>query len=305
MTTDPAMNIDDVIRDFAQAGSDLPRASMQWALENWDVAAPRFIELLDRCARGADRTESTKSALFFIIHLLGEMRETEAFEPLCRLLEDAENSESVLGDGITENLGGVLINSYNGDSGTLKKVIESTTADEFTRAEALGALAYLTRAGRMTDDEMRAYLMRLRAEMQPQEPCFIWSAWALSAANLGYRDYAGEVEELIRLGFISTTIMNLEDFKVQLRRTLDDPEGMAGFEYDRVKPFTDTIGTLSTWYGFSEQFKLDQARLAARQEEEPEPLLFGDPYVNPFRHVGRNDPCPCGSGKKYKKCCLQ
>lgn len=23
-----------------------------------------------------------------------------------------------------------------------------------------------------------------------------------------------------------------------------------------------------------------------------------------FRHVGRNDPCPCGSKKKYKKCCL-
>src|SRR5207249_234995 len=21
--------------------------------------------------------------------------------------------------------------------------------------------------------------------------------------------------------------------------------------------------------------------------------------------VGRNDPCPCGSGKKYKKCCLE
>jgi len=25
---------------------------------------------------------------------------------------------------------------------------------------------------------------------------------------------------------------------------------------------------------------------------------------NPFRDVGRNDPCPCGSGKKFKKCCL-
>lgn len=23
-----------------------------------------------------------------------------------------------------------------------------------------------------------------------------------------------------------------------------------------------------------------------------------------FRDVGRNDPCPCGSGNKYKKCCL-
>jgi uncharacterized protein YecA (UPF0149 family) len=20
-------------------------------------------------------------------------------------------------------------------------------------------------------------------------------------------------------------------------------------------------------------------------------------------HVGRNDPCPCGSGRKFKKCC--
>jgi len=22
------------------------------------------------------------------------------------------------------------------------------------------------------------------------------------------------------------------------------------------------------------------------------------------KHIGRNDPCPCGSGKKYKKCCF-
>jgi uncharacterized protein len=33
------------------------------------------------------------------------------------------------------------------------------------------------------------------------------------------------------------------------------------------------------------------------------------PSAEPFRHsaarIGRNDPCPCGSGKKYKKCCLQ
>ena len=25
---------------------------------------------------------------------------------------------------------------------------------------------------------------------------------------------------------------------------------------------------------------------------------------HPGPKVGRNDPCPCGSGKKYKKCCL-
>ena len=29
-----------------------------------------------------------------------------------------------------------------------------------------------------------------------------------------------------------------------------------------------------------------------------------EPVRNPWRHVGRNDPCPCGSGKKAQKCCL-
>ena len=27
------------------------------------------------------------------------------------------------------------------------------------------------------------------------------------------------------------------------------------------------------------------------------------PFVRENPKIGRNDPCPCGSGKKYKKCC--
>jgi uncharacterized protein YecA (UPF0149 family) len=30
-----------------------------------------------------------------------------------------------------------------------------------------------------------------------------------------------------------------------------------------------------------------------------------EPYEDTGPDVGRNDPCPCGSGKKYKKCCLR
>lgn len=29
------------------------------------------------------------------------------------------------------------------------------------------------------------------------------------------------------------------------------------------------------------------------------------PFVNPGSKLGRNDPCPCGSGEKYKKCCMR
>lgn len=30
----------------------------------------------------------------------------------------------------------------------------------------------------------------------------------------------------------------------------------------------------------------------------------GETYTRPGSKLGRNDPCPCGSGKKYKKCCM-
>jgi len=32
-------------------------------------------------------------------------------------------------------------------------------------------------------------------------------------------------------------------------------------------------------------------------------VVTGEPVVRSEPKVGRNDPCPCGSGKKYKKCC--
>ncbi|MBQ9694362.1 MAG: YchJ family protein [Kiritimatiellae bacterium] len=32
-------------------------------------------------------------------------------------------------------------------------------------------------------------------------------------------------------------------------------------------------------------------------------LVKPEPIVRDTPKIGRNDPCPCGSGKKYKKCC--
>ena len=41
-------------------------------------------------------------------------------------------------------------------------------------------------------------------------------------------------------------------------------------------------------------------------EPHDEDDLFSNlPYLREAPKTGRNEPCPCGSGKKYKKCCLQ
>jgi len=43
------------------------------------------------------------------------------------------------------------------------------------------------------------------------------------------------------------------------------------------------------------------------EASEGDPSMLGMKKVETFRRseprIGRNDPCPCGSGKKYKKCC--
>jgi preprotein translocase subunit SecA len=60
-------------------------------------------------------------------------------------------------------------------------------------------------------------------------------------------------------------------------------------------------------------FRIQVARpdeIAAREKASQDKLTFshgGESAREPVRRaqkkVGRNQPCPCGSGKKYKKCC--
>jgi uncharacterized protein len=47
---------------------------------------------------------------------------------------------------------------------------------------------------------------------------------------------------------------------------------------------------------------LNAWRLANYTPPQGEDLIPPPPFAS-TRKVGRNDPCPCGSGKKYKKCC--
>ncbi len=55
---------------------------------------------------------------------------------------------------------------------------------------------------------------------------------------------------------------------------------------DRVKP--------------PELVTVDQAIDITRHKRKGQYL----PFVKSKASTGRNQPCPCGSGKKYKKCCL-
>ena len=108
----------------------------------------------------------------------------------------------------------------------------------------------------------------------------------------------------------------LDDVEDQMWANEDTPEPMSVKEHQRRQDDLDDLSIERQTcvdlidHGFEDigagkSFLLaEAARLAHR---------FGDPdgYFRPapqlpqrVAKIGRNDPCPCGSGKKYKRCCL-
>jgi uncharacterized protein YecA (UPF0149 family) len=49
---------------------------------------------------------------------------------------------------------------------------------------------------------------------------------------------------------------------------------------------------------------MSPSTLRLQTEEEGETMTREPEQATRLIKVGRNDPCPCGSGMKYKKCCL-
>jgi uncharacterized protein len=61
-----------------------------------------------------------------------------------------------------------------------------------------------------------------------------------------------------------------------------------------------SVGFLRSYRHFADARR--RAAMASYDRAASTPDMHSNPYVRPAK-VGRNDPCPCGSGKKFKKCC--
>ncbi len=280
------MTFDDAVDAFIDPDT-FPATSIDWVLKEWDETGPRCRALLRAYVDGADFSERTEQALYVILHLLGERQDQASFPDLCRLALDADRCHSVLGDDGMAALPAMLISTFDGDRVPLHRLVEAEEADELLRGEALLSLAYLARSGRFPESEMYRYLADCVDRLQPRRQYFVWAGWVRAVAALGFAGLSSRAEQLFQAGLIDPTYMNSADFWGDLRDAQADPGGMSGQAWEGIGP----IGQALDWL----QPDADQfdSRLAA-----------AEPLRNPLRNVGRNDACPCGSGKKYKKCCL-
>jgi uncharacterized protein len=121
---------------------------------------------------------------------------------------------------------------------------------------------------------------------------------------LGYREVDGvdvEVADEWCMGYLRGISLRAEQWEPLWE---DQPEALT------------TIALFGTPEGWDELEKLDAETQQGFREMLPAMVrtIYGywqtlrrtpDPHRRDAPKIGRNDPCPCGSGKKYKQCCLQ
>lgn len=275
--------MDDALVAQLSEAKFLPREALQRAVAEPDLLADAVLRVVERFADDPDApSDDEANLLFWGVHALAAANDARLFPPLLRFLrQDDEALDGLLGDAVTTTLPRVLASSFDGNADALFRLILDSTVYEAAAASAFTAMSFLVREGRIEPARAKALLIRYDDARVAVEGSLAWIGWEQAIAYLGLPDLAPRVEAARKDGRITDEFSDLPWFRRALRQVTSEPPSFQSFEGEA--------------YGYLD----DPVKQLAWTAEEA-----GQPVKNPFKDVGRNDPCPCGSGKKYKKCCL-
>ena len=274
-----------------------PIEAIDAARENRDPMVRLILERLQLYSdTSAVPDDQEANSLFVAVHLLAEWREKTAYRPLARLLRRPDDVVArILDDDTAQNAHRIMAAVFDGDPGPLQDIVCDPAADEFVRKRMFDSLTMLTMRGDLPQDDMVQFLQTCFSQLEPQQDCYVWQGWVDAIMWLRLAELKPLAKKVFARG--SIPLISAKEFEKELRYAFEHPQSRLLAADDELAPFGDAIEELNP--------------LARFQSQRPMQLPSGwpgwggqGPERNPLRHVGRNDPCPCGSGKKYKKCCL-
>jgi hypothetical protein len=305
------MTIPEILAELGPYTGRFPRAAMEAAIEQREAITPELLRIVEAVA--ADPVEYAKREddmlLVFALFLLAHFRETRAYAPIIKMMSaPGEIPELLVGDTITEDLSRILASVYDGNPAPLRSLAEHADVDEFVCGAAIETFVVLAHTGRMPRDEVVAYFRALYREKLRRTEAFIviWDALTGCVLDLPAPELLPEVRQAYADGLVDPYFEDLENIERDL-----SPESLR--EPKQFTLITDAIAETEWWAAFDPQepWAGDDPLEPVIPATELEPPWL-DPVIDvppePFRRepkIGRNEPCPCGSGKKYKKCCGQ
>ncbi|MBV9078306.1 MAG: DUF1186 domain-containing protein [Methylobacteriaceae bacterium] len=267
----------------------LPAEALDHAVTAPERVADAVLAAARRAAAGETLDERDGNLLFWGAHVMGAARDARLCAPLFALLTRVDGTGADLfGDIALTMLPRLVASIFDGDRAALEGAIAAADADETIRWALWGAYTSLAVAGRIDREAAIAFVDRFDRERLARAGEEAWLGWADAIALLGLGDRADRVAAAVAEARLLEDQFDPDAFRATLAAAAARPDDLAPCAEMGLGLIEDVVA------------ELDEA-LAALEDDEG-----GDetPLRNPLRDVGRNDPCPCGSGRKYKKCCL-
>jgi hypothetical protein len=282
----PTMGPAEILTALSSDGPEQPRE----ALESADGHRPLLIEPLlraldDGLANPTNASPEEATLFCYALYLLAKWREPRAYPYVARWLSlPGEAPFDIAGDIVTQDGGRILAAVCDGDLEPIKALVVDRSANEYGRSAGVTALALLAAWAEVPRESIVTTFLWLAREGLEREPSQVWNSLAADSADIEALVVFPELRRAYADGLIERQFMQpseLDEVEAASRgRGLEDTR-------DRHPPIDDVV---------------DATAWRARFDDAPESAVTAEPYRAPSR-VGRNEPCPCGSGKKFKKCC--
>ena len=307
----------DIRTALSRMAPPFPLAAAEEACQRWVELAPFFVAELERVAAGGstllDEIDGEYDGLFsFAVYLAAEKRDSRAYAPLVRACHCAsERADELFADDAGNQLGRMLASVCDGDIAPIKALAEDSSADLWCRYAALRALVVRVVEGDGDRDGVLAYIEALcegeanvLRQVGPDEDGGLddFLTWAIDAASeLGPAPLLENIRGWFDEGLVDPSVTGLKWFEKKAAMPVEDCLAEAAAN-ENNRYIRDALDEMATWFCY-ELPEPSRANSHQATGWPPHGSHGGGTTVRDLRKVGRNDPCPCGSGKKYKKCC--
>ncbi|MFH1116640.1 MAG: DUF1186 domain-containing protein [Pseudomonadota bacterium] len=308
------MEVTEILEELEFNRGTFPRSALEAALANRDSMIPELLSVLETSVNHIDKIVAEPDYMLhlYAMYLLAQFREPRAYPLICEFfsLPDGSSDEAV-GSLVTEDLCRILASVSCGDDSLIKSLLKNETLDEYVRSAAVRALVALAANGEKTRDEVISYFHELFNGGIRREYSVVWNSLVSCGTDLYPEELYNDIEQCYRDEIVDSFYMGLDEVQEMLERGKEEALRELG---DRrgYTLITDLIRDMEWWACFKPperpkrklDLKIEKAKLSKllRRRVKAERR----PHEEPMRSqkIGRNEPCPCGSGKKYKKCCL-
>lgn len=262
-------------------------------------AIPVFRAFISEAIENVETLDDDYMGHFYALFLLAEFKDTASFPLIMNIASlPEEQLDLLLGDIQTEDLHSMIASTYNGSISSIQTLIEDPKHCIWARDAGLRSLLVLVNKGKIEKQWVIDYFSYLiNTEELASNPLFM-----AFIVHLSCHLYADELFPKIRIAF--------DENKVDLEYTnwsevedviaLGEDEALKqGLKNSHYAFIEKSIEKIKHWACFTEC--TDEHDV---EDFSKRPSCDVIPFRRENSKIGRNDSCPCGSGKKYKKCCL-